>query len=129
MLSEAAGQWAPFAEAVDEVLEVPISSGFASGIHGSDVSDPTSSAALASSRLYWSTKKSDVEAQAVEVHAAVKVLLAMMSARPVLQVDPQMKRLARCSDPVCEELAVAKGLCGRHWKAARRATLKTEATA
>ena len=124
MLAEAASHWAGFHDSISEVLEVPISSGWAAGTRSSDISDPTGSTALASGRLYWSTKLSDAEAQAIEAHAHVKALLALMCARPVQAIDPKLKRLARCSDPVCEELVVAKGMCGTHWKAARRAELK-----
>lgn len=126
MLADATSHWDDFHDAISEVLEVPMASGFGANGHSSDISDPTSSVALASGRLYWSTKLSDAEAQAIEAHAHVKALLAIMSARPVMAVDPKMKRLSRCSDAVCEELAVAKGMCATHWRAARRAELKEQ---
>lgn len=124
MLETGSSAYAAYRAAIMEVLEVPLSSGFASGIHSSDIADPTSSVALASSRLFWANKLAEVEAQAVEAHAAAKNLLTMMSLFKLLAVDAKEMALGRCSDPLCDVESVAKGLCYRHWKAARRATLK-----
>ncbi len=63
MLAEAASLWGGFHDSIAEVLEIPISSGWAAGTRSSDISDPTSATALASGRLYWSTKLSDAEVQ------------------------------------------------------------------
>jgi len=119
MLADAAAHWNDFSSAIEEVLEVPMPSGFGTGGHSSDVSDPTSNVALASGRLYWSTKLADANAQAIEAHAHVKALLAIMAARPVMAVDPKMKRLWRCCEPLCEELSVSEGRCKPHYDAAR----------
>lgn len=127
MLADAASHWDAFNSAIAEVLEVPISSGFGANGHSSDVSDPTSSVALASGRLYWSQKLADATAQAEIAHAHAKALLAIMSARPVAAVDPKMKRLWRCCEPLCEELVVAEGRCKPHYDAARYEARKSKA--
>ena len=126
MLNEAASHWDQFNSSIGEILEVPIASGFGATNRGSDISDPTSAAALAKSRLYWSQKLShaDMEAMIVFVHA--KKLLAVMSARPVLQVDPKLKRLARCAEPLCEEMSVKDGRCNTHYMQAYRAKRAAE---
>ena len=122
MLADAAAHWDDFYAAIDEVLEVPISSGFGATGHSSDISDPTGTIALASGRLYWSQKLVDAQQRATEAHAHAKALLALMSARPVQAVDPGLKRLARCCEPLCEELTVADGRCRPHYDANRYAT-------
>jgi hypothetical protein len=119
MASDAADNHPNFHMAVSEVLDVPISSGWAAGTRGSDISDPTPNAALATNRLYWSTKLSDTEAAIIELHAHAKAVLAMMSSVPVAAVDPKLKRLARCCEPLCEELIVADGRCKPHYDAKR----------
>jgi len=127
MLADAAAHWNDFRDAIQEVLEIPMPSGFGTGGHSSDVSDPTSNVALASGRLYWSTKLEDANAQAIEAHAHVKALLAIMSARPVMAVDPTLKRLARCAEPLCHELSVAEGRCRPHYDAKRYEDRKANA--
>jgi hypothetical protein len=126
MLADAASHWDDFHASIEEVLEIPIGSSFSNGGRSSDISDPTSSAALAQGRLYWSTKLSDAEAQAVEVNAAVKNLLRMMSARPVMAVDPKLKALWTCAEDKCGEFASKAGLCQSHYDAKRYADKKTE---
>jgi hypothetical protein len=122
MLNDAATHWTRYEETILEVLEVPLTSGLAGGgSHTSDISDPTATIALGTARLHWATRLADAQTEALELHTQAKHLLALMSSKPQQAVDPQAKRLARCSDPVCEELAVKTGLCQAHYMAARRA--------
>lgn len=124
MLADAASHWDDFHASITEVLEVPLGGGFGTGGHSSDVSDPTSSVALGSGRLYWSQKVADAEAQAMESFRHAKALLAIMSARPVMAVDPKLKALSRCAEPLCFELIVADGRCKPHYDAKRNAERK-----
>lgn len=86
----------------------------------SSIPDPTYVAAMARK------PHADTVAQCEDLihiaHDAIRNLASRMASLAPTAVDiAAVKRAARCSDPLCDELGARDGLCWRHYHEMRRA--------